>query len=303
MREGRPSRTAELMALFRAIESSRPSGTRLFHDPFARTFLSAPFRWVVFLSRLPGGRLLVPWFIDWRWGGPLGAAVCRTRYIDDMLRGAPGAGLDQVVILGAGFDCRAYRIPEIAGTPVFEVDHPATQAMKKDRLARVLGTIPSHVRFVPIDFARQRLDEVMAAAGFRAGARTFFLWEGVTNYLTSEAVDATLRWVTGAGGAGSSLLFTYIHRGMLDGSVRFEGAREGRATVGRVGEPFTFGLDPGELDRYLAERGLELVEDVAAPEYRARYLRPAGREMRIWTFYHAVLARVLSRAESAAAVT
>jgi methyltransferase (TIGR00027 family) len=187
------------------------------------------------LAQLPGGIGAVQRIIERRWGGPLGAAVCRTRFIDDALGAAITAGIDQVVILGAGFDCRAYRLPRLAGTRVFEIDHPLTQAMKRARLAPRLGAIPPHVVFVPVDFARDSLAAAMEAGGFRSAARTFFLWEGVTNYLTADAVDATVRWAAHAGGPGSTLLFTYIHSGMLDGSLRFEGAEASRRTVHPLG--------------------------------------------------------------------
>jgi len=280
------------MAFFRAHESARPLRTRLFTDPFAPDFLSTPLRGALVLARLPGGIGVVQRIIERRWGGPLGAAVCRTRFIDDAVEAAITAGLDQVVILGAGFDCRAYRMPRLAGTRVFEVDHPLTQSMKRTRLAPRLGAIPPHVVFAPVDFARDSLSASMEARGFRSAARTFFLWEGVTNYLTDDAVDATLRWVARVGSPGSTLLFTYIHRGMLDGSLRFEGAETSRRTVERSGEPYTFGLDPAEVPAYLRQRGLDLVEDVAAPEYRDRYLRPLGRDMKIWDFYRAAVTRV-----------
>ncbi|HJQ84655.1 MAG TPA: SAM-dependent methyltransferase [Candidatus Binatia bacterium] len=289
MREGRPSRTAELMALFRALETVRPARTRLFEDPLAAQFLGALFRTVLLLGRLPGGVDAITWIIERRWGGPLGSGVCRTRYIDDALSAAVRGGVEQVVLLGAGFDARPYRLAGIERARVFEVDHPATQAVKRARLA---GAIPRHVTFVPVDFARDRLDDAMAAGGFRRDRRTFFLWEGVTNYLDAAAVDATLGWIAAAGGPGSELLFTYVDRAMLDGSRAFEGAAEGRATVGRFGEPFTFGLDPATIDAYLAARGLDLVEDVAAPDYRTRYLRPLGRTLKLWEFYRAARARV-----------
>jgi methyltransferase (TIGR00027 family) len=280
------------MALFRALESTRPPATRLFDDPFARRFLGVPFRLVLALARLPGGLAAITALIEARWGGPFGSGVCRTRFIDDAVVAALGRGVAQIVILGAGFDARAYRIAGIERARVFEVDHPATQASKKERLAPILGSLPPHVTFVAIDFDRERLDDVMARAGLRADASTFFLWEGVTNYLSAEAVDATVRCIARAAAPGSELLFTYVHRGILDGSVGFEGAHAGTATVRRAGEPFTFGLEPAAVPAYLAARGLELVEDVGAPEYRARYLRPLGRDMKLWEFYRAARARI-----------
>jgi methyltransferase (TIGR00027 family) len=293
MQSAQASRTAEYMALFRAIESDRPADVRLFEDGFARGFLPPALRLVQQFSRLPAVGALIPWLINRWWPGPLGAGICRTRYIDDALRAALCDGVAQVVILGAGFDSRACRIPGIERTRVFELDHPATQAAKRQRLAGFLGELPKHIVFVPIDFNQQALDTVLMTAGFQPTLQTFVIWEGVTNYLNAGAVDTTLRFLAGATPPGSRILFTYIHRGILDGSVRFEGAQESIETVGRAGEPFTFGFDPGELPAYLAERGLSLIEDVGAADYRARYLVPRGRHDKVSEFYRAVLVRVV----------
>jgi methyltransferase (TIGR00027 family) len=272
------SRTAALVALYRAIESSRSATTRLFEDPFAPAFLGRRFRWALRLSRLPVVGAAVPWsVIDGHWSGPRGTVAVRTRYIDDVLGRALGAGVDQVVILGAGFDSRAYRIPGIEQTRVFEVDHPATQAKKKDVVTRRFGTLPSHVTLVRIDFSTSTLDMVMRDSGYRNEARTFFICEGVTHYLSAPAVDAMFRYVARSAAAGSQMVFTYIHRGILDQSATFPGADKTLATVRRAGEPYTFGFEPIELPRYLAARKLILIEDVGARTYRERYLTPLGR--------------------------
>jgi O-methyltransferase involved in polyketide biosynthesis len=158
----------------------------------------------------------------------------RTRYIDDCLVDALRHGAKQVVILGAGFDRRAYRIREIAQSRVFEADHPATQVTKEHRL----GSLPSQC-----DVRPDRLHLRHARRGH----------------------------------AGRGLVFTYVHRGMLDGSAQFAGADNTLATVRRAGEPYTFGFEPADLPRYLAARNLALVEDVGADTYRERYLTPRGR--------------------------
>ena len=220
----------------------------------------------------------VPWsLVDGHWAGPRTTVAARTRYIDDVLGEALGRGVEQVVVLGAGFDARAYRIPRIERTRVFEVDHPATQSRKRDVLMRRLGALPRHVTLVPADFATQTLDSVLLAAGFRRELPAFFICEGVTHYLSDGAVDALFRHVEAIGAAGSRMVFTYIHRGMLDGSAAFRGAADTLATVRRVGEPYTFGLDPSQIASYLSARGFRLVEDVGASEYRERYLTPRGR--------------------------
>ena len=289
MRADRSSRTAEFMALFRALESVRlPASARLFDDPFARAFLRPSLRAVVGFSRVPVMGSMVPRYIDRRWPGARSSGIARTRLIDDLLRDALREGIEQVVILGAGFDCRAYRIAGIERCRVFEVDHPATQAAKTARLRLVLGELPVHVVFVALDFGQQTLDRAMDASGFDRAARTVCIWEGVTNYLTEEAVDATLRHFATAA-PGSRLLFTYVHRGLLDGSAAFEGTEELVATLERADEPWTFGIDPVGLPAFLATRGLALAADMGAADYRARYL---GRAMSGYEFYRAAVAEV-----------
>ena len=272
------SRTAELVALYRAIESSRSATTRLFEDPLAPAFLGPRFRWALRAYRLPAIGATVPWsVIDGHWSGPRGTVAVRTRYIDDVLGAALRRGADQVVILGAGFDCRAYRISGIERTRVFEVDHPATQAKKKAVIMRRLRAIPPHVTFVPVDFSTDSLDAAMPQSGYRPDAVTLFICEGVTHYLSLEAVETIFRHVVQSAGAGSQIVFTYIHRGLLDGSVSFAGGDDTLSTVRRVGEPYTFGFDPAALPRHLSALGLEMIEDVGASQYRERFLLPLGR--------------------------
>src|SRR5690349_1341454 len=111
MRKGHASRTAEFMALFRALESSLPEATRLFDDPLARMFLTWPLTIVARLTSLPGLGRLLPWIIDYRVPGARSSAVARTKFIDDAIRASLGEHTEQLVILGAGFDSRAYRMP------------------------------------------------------------------------------------------------------------------------------------------------------------------------------------------------
>jgi len=273
------SRTATVVTLWRATESVRAATTRLFEDPFAAAFLGWRFRWALYLSRLPMIGAGVPWsLIDGHWSGARGTVVVRTRYIDDLLGAALRRGVDQVVILGAGFDCRAYRIRGIEQTRVFEVDHAITQGQKQDVLRRRLGGLPPHVAMLAIDFNMHTLDTVMPGFGYRREAQTFFICEGVTHCLSAGAVDTLFRYVARNAAVGSQMVFTYIHRAALDGSVTFAGAERTLAAVRQAGEPYTFGFDPAALPQYLAARGLILIEDVGASTYRERYLIPLGRE-------------------------
>jgi methyltransferase (TIGR00027 family) len=188
------SRTAEFNALFRALESSRrPRSRRLFEDHLAPGFLGREgYTWFL-LSLIPLVGRFVPWDIDSKWPGVRSSAIGRTCWIDDQLRDALKDGISQVVILGAGFDCRAYRLRGIEKTRVYELDHPSTLSAKVKCLKRLLGTIPENVTFVEVDFACQDFAEVLDSSGFDRAIPTFFLWEGVMHYLTAEAVDMTIR--------------------------------------------------------------------------------------------------------------
>ena len=285
------SRTAEYMALFRALESALPAARRLFEDRFATAFLRPRLRFVAGLARLPLVGGLVPAFIDHRWPGARTSGVARTRFIDDVVEATLGSGMDQVAILGAGFDARAYRIAAMAGATVFEVDHPATSAAKRRLVEAAFGSAPSHVRFVPIDFGTEPLRSAMISAGFDPGRRTLFVWEGVTNYLVEGAVDATLRWCASAA-AGSTVVLTYVHRRVLDAPEAFEGTAKLFATLSESGERWTFGLDPTRLSGFLARCGLVLDEDVGAVDYRARYFGRAASGMRGYEFYRVAVAHV-----------
>jgi methyltransferase (TIGR00027 family) len=198
------------------------------------------------------------------------------------MQAAIAAGIEQVLILGAGLDSRACRIPGADRVSVFEVDHPATQAWKLERMRRIGRRGDSHVTYVPVDFERQVLGEALTARGFEPGAPTFALWEGVTQYIGEAAVDETLRFLAGATPRDSRVVFTYVRRGLVDGSDDDESSGEIRAEVERQGEPWIFGIEPSELRSFLAGRGFDLVEDVGAADYRTRYLVPAERELEIF---------------------
>ncbi len=292
MREGEASRTAQYMALFRALESCQPSGRRLFCDPLASGFLTGGLSLVAGAARIPGLHGLVPRIVDRRTPGPRISAVLRTRVIDQQLEDGLGAGCSQLVILGAGYDSRPYRIDGVAGARVFEVDHPDTQAVKRRLLAARLRAMPANVVWVPVDFLRDDFGCCLVEAGYSSDLPTFFIWEGVTNYLNAEAVDATLRWIAANSPSTSRLSFTYVDRGLLDGSKEFPGSEGWVATVERAGEPFTFGLQPDELERYLSQRGMRVLSDESTAEAHDRLGAHAGGALRPPAFYHVALAEV-----------
>jgi methyltransferase (TIGR00027 family) len=255
------------MALFRAIESSRPAGERLFADPLAAAFLDGRLRIAAHAAGLPVIGRFVPWFIDRRWPGPRPSGVVRTRVIDDAVRRALAEGCSQLVLLGAGYDTRAYRLHEAADVETFEVDHPVTQAAKRAALERVPATTSPRVHRVAVDFEHDSLADALAAAGLHPSERTCVVWEGVFSYLTPDAIDATLRWVVETCPAGSRLILTYVDEAALrsadDGSAWI-------AAVNHAGEPFITGLDPSAAADFFAVRGLHLVADRSTREWAQR---------------------------------
>jgi len=285
------SRTAEYMALYRAMESSRSKRKRLFTDPFAVRFLRPSLRRAAALSRIPGLASAVAWYADHRAPGARTSAIARTRLIDDVVDQTLRGRVRQLVILGAGFDCRAYRLSQVRSSVIFEVDHPATLALKVARLQGILGTLPGNVHYVEIDFNRQTLAEALRHRGFDCCEPALFVWEGVTNYLTAGAVDAVLHYVAGCA-AGTRLVFTYVHRGAIDGSEMFSDAARIMSNVANLGEAWTFGLIPEELPSFLLGRGLQLTQDLSAKEYRRAYFGKAAESMRGYDFYHVAVAIV-----------
>jgi len=293
VRAGQASRTAGQNALFRALEARCPPGVRIADDELAVQFLTPQYRVLAELARVPALRRLIEGVIDHRWPRARGGVVVRTQLLDDAIsRELPH--VRQVLILGAGFDTRAHRLPGMQGVRVFEVDHPATQRAKQRALLRSAG-LPPHVTFVPVVFGRDDPAEALEATGFAAEAPTLVVWEGVTNYLEGEAVDATFTFLASVLGTGSPVFFTYVHRGILDGSVAFEGAATTMRAVGHVGEPFTFGFDPPELPAYVGARGFELVRDVPVSEADVPD-SAAGRRPKAPAYYHVAELRKVERA-------
>ncbi|HTU14045.1 MAG TPA: SAM-dependent methyltransferase [Solirubrobacterales bacterium] len=260
------SRTAEYVALFRAIESARPSGKRSFEDPYAAGFLEPGLKAVARASGLPGLRRLIPAFIDRRWPGARPSAVVRTRIIDDAVAETIGMGAEQMAILGAGYDTRGVRLPAARAIPVFELDQAEIQEKKAAKLQVMLGQLPPNLIFVPFDLEREGVGEPLARAGFVSGRHSVFLWEGVLSYLTPEAVDATLAWVREAGAPGSRLIFTYVDIAHFGPGGAGGNEVPWSAAVAKVGEPFRYGLDPAKLESFLVQRGLGLMWDLSTAQ-------------------------------------
>jgi methyltransferase (TIGR00027 family) len=290
VRKETPSFTAAFVAAMRGLGAFLPAPLQLVDDPYGLRFAR-------------GGRALrngsgAP--RPGRWGAGLWMhgylrrmAVylqIRTRVIDDDLAAFAAAGGRQVVLLGAGFDCRAWRIAALAGATVYEVDHPATQTKKRAVMAG--EPAPARVVFVPWDFESEPLSALparLAAEGHDGGALTMTILEGVVMYLTAPALDATFACVAAYSAAGSPLAVTYLERALIDRRSTFV-ARHVAVRV--FGEPFRSAFAPAEMPEWLRARGFRVERDEAASEAGAKLgLDPSeARDMRT-TLSHLVLAR------------
>jgi len=273
------SRTAAYVAMYRALETLERDP--VVRDPYAVRFLPRELRFALQAARVPALRRLLVRYSDRRAPGARTSAIARTAAIDKYLREAlDGNGPDegkrdarapvrQVVLLGAGFDCRAHRFAgELANARVFEVDRAPTQAVKREHVPA------STVSYVAVDFLRDDVFEKLGEAGWLGSIPTLFVWEGVTNYLTEDAVLAVLRTIAERA-PGSTIVFTYIHRGVLDRPADFVGGPRIVANVKELGEPWTFGLRPDEVSAFVDRAGLVLKHDEGADDYRRRFLGAA----------------------------
>jgi methyltransferase (TIGR00027 family) len=266
--QSRPSLTAGAVTMARALEHLKPPSERVVDDPWAHLFLSTAAR-----------RALAAW------SGSLTARVLRRlgatgttyvplrhRFIDEHLATALDSGAAQVVLLGAGYDTRAYRFAdELHGRPVFEVDLAPISRAKAVTIAKHKDQFPdTNVVRVEIDFETQALTDVLPAAGFSVGGRTFFTWEGVPMYLTRAAVKATLDAMHELGGDESQIAhdmwFLVDDPGPLG-----TGRRTAPGALSLIGEPVTFGVHPEDYEHFLRHHGFRIIDLALASELHARY--------------------------------
>jgi methyltransferase (TIGR00027 family) len=197
--------------------------------------------------------------------------AARSRYAEDELARAVAHGMTQYVVLGAGLDTFAYRNPH-PGLRVFEVDHPATQAWKREQLQAAGITIPPSLTFAPIDFDQETLAGGLEDCGFDASAAAFFSWLGVTPYLTREGCITTLNFIAKMP-TGSGVVFDFA----VDPALLNAGQRQAldalSKRVARYGEPLQLFFDPGKLQDELKEMGFRRTEFLQGKELNARYFK------------------------------
>ena len=259
-----------------AVEQQQAPDQRLAHDELACEFLPRGARWIIRATRWAPLRRLVIATLDRQGPGLWANLTCRKHFIDDKLDEAL-ADIEAVVILGAGLDTRAYRLAHRSEIPVYEVDLPVNIDRKAAIVHRALGGVPPSVHLVPVDFEHDDLAAALIAHGYRSEDKTFFIWEGVTQYLTEEAVRATFEYLSNAAPA-SRLVFTYVRRDFIDGRNLY-GAPTLYRRMRQKQQIWHFGLQTGEVKDFLAQYGWHEIEQAGPDYFVQHYIRPTGRDL------------------------
>lgn len=263
MESGQPSRTAFVAAAYRATHQVIDGG-RLFTDPLAVRVLGVDAETLRERAQTSPDARRMRWFI-----------AARTRFAEDALRAAVERGTTQLVILGAGLDTYAYRGELRERLRIFEVDHPATQQWKRERLSASGIEIPPMLTYAPVDFERETLEAGLANARFDAQAPTFFMWLGVVPYLTEASIFATLYYVANLSSV-AEIVFDYSNPPSAMNSEQRADHAERAARVASLGEAWLTYFDSHDLRSRLAEYGFTTLADLGPNDIARRYFGLPG---------------------------
>ena len=284
--QGNP--TAMFVAGIRLEESQKPEGERICYDPYAVYFIGPEIlEWTaqnpdkVKATREQYDRILP---------GSYNSLVARVRFFDDFVGSSLAKGLEQLVILGAGYDTRAYRMEELKKIKVFEVDHPGTQEVKIEMIKRIFGRLSDHIVYVPVDLTTDDLGLKLLEMGYDKSKKTLFLMEGLLYYLSPSAVDKILSFEAMNAGKGSSILFDYYPPSITEGTS--DAGRFLKINLEKSGTPLQFGLDERTVDIFLSQRGFSQVHNVTSEDYKNAYFQGANKGRAVSSllnFVHAVI--------------
>jgi methyltransferase (TIGR00027 family) len=270
--EQKPSETALFAALRRTLAHKEFNNEIFGPDYLAEHFLPAHFRFFLRFRRVQKNtreRLnsVLPGLNEFM--------IARTAHFDRLFADALKDKTPQIVLLGAGYDSRAYRFEALnRGTKVFELDIAPTQNRKKECLKKAKITVPRFVTFVPIDFNTDLLGDVLQKAGYGHHQKTLFLWEGVSYYLEAQSVDETLEFVSQDSYHDSTIAFDYTITISEDNRDSLYGATEFAQTMKEqhASEELMFSIEEGEISAFLAQRGLTMIDHLDNEEIETAYL-------------------------------
>jgi len=273
------SKTAETIAMVRVSESRRPEDGRICNDPYAIRFISQevldfaannPEKYRAFLAQ---SERLVP--------GARNSIVARVRFFDDIVKSSIDDGLEQLVILGAGYDTRAYRIKGMNKIKLFEIDHPATQKVKIEKIKEIFNSLPDHVTYIPLDLEVDKLGQRLLESKYDSSKKTLFIMEGLLMYISPEVVDEILSFIVHNSGNGSDILFDYIPLSVVDGTCELEAGQNWQKGVTDAGEPFKFGIKEGATESFLVQRGFTKIKNMTSEDYKKAYFNGKNKDRKV----------------------
>lgn len=261
---------AESIAMQRFAESSKDEDERICYDPYAIHFINPEI--VEFGIKHPEEAKAKIEAMENQLPGLSSSIIARVRYFDDIVKESIGDGLQQLVILGAGYDTRSYRIEGLdEKVKVFEVDHPNTQNFKKEKIIEIFRSLPDHVTYVPIDFETQKLGQMLFENGYNESLKTLFIMEGLIMYIPPEAVDETLNFIVNKSGKDSQIIFDYYPESVVDGTTALAVGQNIRNFLIQMGEPLQFGIKEGTIGKFLSSYGFSKINDVTSTDYKKAY--------------------------------
>ncbi|MFA6331548.1 MAG: class I SAM-dependent methyltransferase [Methanoregula sp.] len=267
---GGPSWIAEGIALQRLAESILPEDIRIFNDPYAIHFIN-PIK-LAWTRDHPAETQAMVDDIERKMPGWSNAIRGRVRYFDDVVQNAASEGFSQIVILGAGYDTRAYRISTLKGhIRVFEIDRPATQDRKTGIVKKIFGELPDYVSFIPYEIGQGPWWPALEEAGYSPSQKTLFLLEGLVMYLPRKDVDELIAGLAEHAGAGSTVLFDFIPQSLADGTSDAEGGQNIRNWTIEIGEPILSGFADGEVVPFLTGLGYSGVQVIPSRAFAKMY--------------------------------
>jgi len=278
----RKDATAQGVAKQRLIESLAEPEERIINDPYADRFVLGAS-----VIKFMGHRLNV-WLAQKLVPGFHEHLISRTRFIDDLVKKNSASGVEQYVILGAGYDSRAHRLELPSSLRIFEVDQPEVQARKRSKLPEELSNL-ENMTYVAVDFTHQTLTEQLINAGFDQNKSTVFTLEGVSQYITKEALSSTIKEVAALTQRASSTFFiSYVSdlfdknpeacfgKGYPNAEKRAKLIMYGSA---KVGEPWISFYSAEEIENVLSQHGYSVKENVTMKDLNSRYFAPVGRAL------------------------
>ena len=282
------SKTGDQPTLIVAIEQSFPEKQRIIKDDLAPLLFSGLNRFWIKLSKVAFIRNGFVYMTEKLTKGAWSCFLVRKRYIDKkLIETIEKQNIKSIVNLGAGFDTRLFRLPEVQNINSWEVDQPENIKAKRSAIEKALGSFPSHVQQVTINFIEQDITSRLKENGYQTEEKTFFIWEAVSQYVDKSSIQKMFEFFSNAP-TGSYLAFTYVLKDFIEGKNLYGQELLYKKTV--KDNLWHSGFYPKEIASELKEYGWNLIEDLGYEELNNRYVKPSGRKLGVMELERVVFA-------------